>query len=111
MPLFRGHLEHAVTTTILTMTLSLVWGGVLTIVITLVARGLGVAIVPASALPPSHGSSLTVKPLRPAITRRIGILRLSEKTLMPASQAFLEIFQPRFLAAARGGQSRSHLTR
>jgi len=72
-----------------------------------VARGLGVAIVPASALPPSHGSSITVKPLRPAITRRIGILRLADKTLMPASQAFLEIFQPRFLAAARGGQGRS----
>ena len=42
MPLLKGHLENAVTTTILTMTLSLVWGGVLTIVITLVARGLGV---------------------------------------------------------------------
>jgi hypothetical protein len=54
-------------------------------------------------LPPANGSSITVKPLRPAITRRIGILRLSEKTLMPASQAFLEIFQPKFLAAARGG--------
>jgi DNA-binding transcriptional LysR family regulator len=76
-----------------------------------VARGLGVAIVPASALPPSHGSSITVKPLRPAITRRIGILRLADKTLMPASQAFLEIFQPRFLAAARGGQGRSHSVR
>ena len=42
MQLLKGHLEHAVTTTILTMTLSLVWGGILTIVITLVARGLGV---------------------------------------------------------------------
>lgn len=76
-----------------------------------VARGLGIAIVPASALPPSNGSSITVKPLRPAITRRIGILRLAEKTLMPASQAFLEIFQPKFLAAARGRQSRSHPAR
>jgi LysR family transcriptional regulator, carnitine catabolism transcriptional activator len=76
-----------------------------------VARGLGVAIVPASALPPSHGSSIAVKPLRPAITRRIGILRLADKTLMPASQAFLEIFQPRFLAAARGGQGRSRSAR
>jgi hypothetical protein len=42
MPLSRGHLEHAVTTTILIMTLSLIWGAVLTIVITLAARGLGV---------------------------------------------------------------------
>jgi len=66
-----------------------------------VARGLGVAIVPASALP-EGGSAIVVKPLRPAITRRIGILRLADKNLAPASQAFLEIFQPKFLAAARG---------
>ena len=32
---FRGALEQAVTVTILTMTLSLVWGGILTLVITL----------------------------------------------------------------------------
>ena len=38
----RGNLEHAVTTTILTMTVSLIWGAVLTLVITLLARGLGV---------------------------------------------------------------------
>jgi hypothetical protein len=38
----KGHVEHAVGTTILTMALSLVWGAVLTIVITLLARGLGV---------------------------------------------------------------------
>ncbi len=67
-----------------------------------VARGLGLAIVPASALPPARGSAFAVKPLRPAITRRIGILRLADKRLLPASQAFLDIFQPRFLAAARG---------
>jgi hypothetical protein len=40
--LLKGNFEHAVTTTVLTMTLSLVWGAVLTIVITLIARGLGV---------------------------------------------------------------------
>lgn len=34
----RGNLEHAVTTTILIMTLSLVWGAVLTIVIARRAR-------------------------------------------------------------------------
>ncbi|WP_283826897.1 hypothetical protein [Bradyrhizobium iriomotense] len=42
MQLLKGHLEHAVATAILTMTLSLVWGAVLMIVITLIARGLGV---------------------------------------------------------------------
>ncbi|MFT4117775.1 hypothetical protein [Bradyrhizobium sp.] len=39
---FRGHLEQVVTTTILTMTSSLIWGAILTVVITLVARGVGV---------------------------------------------------------------------
>ncbi len=42
MGLVKGHLEQVVTTTILTMTLSLIWGGILTLVIALVARGLGV---------------------------------------------------------------------
>ncbi|WP_439370179.1 hypothetical protein ACRQ5Q_35060 [Bradyrhizobium sp. PMVTL-01] len=42
MQFLKGNLEHAVTTTILTMTLSLVWGAILMIVITLMARGLGV---------------------------------------------------------------------
>lgn len=42
IPTLKNNLEHVVTTTILTMTLSLVWGAVLTIVITLAARGLGV---------------------------------------------------------------------
>jgi LysR family carnitine catabolism transcriptional activator len=64
-----------------------------------VSRGLGIAIVPASAVPPLNGSSVIVKPLRPAMTRRIGIIRLAERSLMPASQEFLKIFQPKFLAA------------
>jgi hypothetical protein len=38
----KGHLEQVVTTTILTMTLSLIWGAILTVLITLLARGLGV---------------------------------------------------------------------
>jgi hypothetical protein len=38
----KGNLEHVGTVTILTMTLSLIWGAVLTLVITLLARGLGV---------------------------------------------------------------------
>ena len=42
MPLLKENLEHVVTTTVLTMTLSVVWGAILTIVITLVARGVGV---------------------------------------------------------------------
>ena len=42
MQLLKGNLEQAVTKTILTMTLSLIWGAILTLVITLLARGLGV---------------------------------------------------------------------
>ena len=39
---FKGNLEQAITTTILTMTLSLIWSAILTLVITLLTRGLGV---------------------------------------------------------------------
>ncbi|WP_280965980.1 MULTISPECIES: hypothetical protein [unclassified Bradyrhizobium] len=42
MQLLKGNLEHAITVTILTMTLTLIWGAVLTLVIMLLARGLGV---------------------------------------------------------------------
>ena len=38
----KGNLEQVITVTILTMTLSLIWGAILTLVITLMARGLGV---------------------------------------------------------------------
>jgi hypothetical protein len=38
----KANLEQVVTVTILTMTLSLIWGAVLTLVITLLARGLGI---------------------------------------------------------------------
>jgi LysR family carnitine catabolism transcriptional activator len=71
-----------------------------------VASGLGVSIVPAAALPPAGEYPIAVKPLRPAITRRIGILRLAERSLSPASEAFLKIFQPKFFAAATNPRKR-----
>lgn len=37
----KANLEQVVTTTILTATLALIWGAVLTLLITLLARGLG----------------------------------------------------------------------
>jgi len=64
-----------------------------------VASNLGVAIVPAAALPAANDYPVVARPLRPAIKRRIGILRLTERPLSPASKAFLNIFQPKFLAA------------
>ena len=72
-----------------------------------VAHGLGISIVPVSALPPIADPLITVRPLRPAIVRRIGVLRLAERSLQPASRAFLEIFQPRFFAATRTQQQRA----
>ncbi|WP_256477640.1 MULTISPECIES: hypothetical protein [Bradyrhizobium] len=38
----RRNLERVVTVIVLTMTLSMIWGAVLTLVIALAARGLGV---------------------------------------------------------------------
>jgi LysR family transcriptional regulator, carnitine catabolism transcriptional activator len=64
-----------------------------------VANNLGIAIVPAAALPAANEYPIVARPLRPAITRRICILRLAERPLSPASKAFLDIFQPKFLAA------------
>jgi len=66
-----------------------------------IARGLGIAIVPASALPPASDFPIAVRRLRPAITRRIGIVRLAERQPTPATEAFLDIFRPRFIAATR----------
>jgi LysR family transcriptional regulator, carnitine catabolism transcriptional activator len=71
-----------------------------------VASGLGISIVPAAALPPSDEYPILVKPLRPAITRRVGILRLAERSLSPGSEAFLEIFRPKFFAAVRRSRRR-----
>jgi hypothetical protein len=42
MKLAKANLEQLVTRTILTVTLSLIWGAVLTLLVTLFARGLGV---------------------------------------------------------------------
>ncbi|WP_258769404.1 MULTISPECIES: hypothetical protein [Bradyrhizobium] len=42
MKLAKANLQHVVTTTILAVTLSLIWGAALTLVVTLLARGLGV---------------------------------------------------------------------
>jgi LysR family transcriptional regulator, carnitine catabolism transcriptional activator len=67
-----------------------------------VASGLGVSIAPASALPPEENSGVIAKPLRaPSIAREVGILRLANRPLSPAAHGFLEIFRPRFVAAAR----------
>lgn len=62
-----------------------------------VASGLGVAIVPVSAL--SGEFPIVTRPLRPTLIRQIGILHLRERPLSAVSQAFLTLFRPRFTAA------------
>ena len=66
-----------------------------------VAKGLGVSIIPASAVPPSHASRISVRRLRPALRRKVGILHLAERPLSTPSAAFLEMFRPMFLTAIR----------
>ena len=71
-----------------------------------VAAGLGVSIVPPTALPARLRQSLRVKRIAtPAIVRRIGILRLRHRALTPAAQGFLDTFRPRFAQA--GGKRRA----
>ena len=64
-----------------------------------VGNGLGIAIVPAVALPSERQSAIVVKPLRPKISRRIGILHLRDRPLSSVASAFLNIFRPTFLGA------------
>jgi LysR family transcriptional regulator, carnitine catabolism transcriptional activator len=67
-----------------------------------VAADVGVAIVPASALPRRHQYGVLVKKLvSPSLVRSIGILRLKNRALTPAATGFLDIFQPLFLSASR----------
>src|SRR5262245_36437597 len=69
-----------------------------------VRSGLGVAIVPASALPPRGERALRVCRLaRPAITRTVGILTLADRALSPAAERFREVFTSHYAAIAGGG--------
>ena len=67
-----------------------------------VAAAIGVAIVPASAVPRKSQYKVVIKPISsPAFVRRIGILRLRNRPLTPAATGFLDIFRPLFLSASR----------
>jgi LysR family carnitine catabolism transcriptional activator len=67
-----------------------------------VAADVGVAIVPASALPRRRQYDVVVKRLvSPSIVRSVGILRLRNRALTPAASGFLDIFRPLFLSASR----------
>jgi LysR family transcriptional regulator, carnitine catabolism transcriptional activator len=67
-----------------------------------VAADLGIAIVPASALPRRRPQGVIIKKLAsPPLVRRVGILRLKNRPLTPAATGFLDIFRPLFLSASR----------
>ncbi|HLX18326.1 MAG TPA: LysR family transcriptional regulator [Bradyrhizobium sp.] len=67
-----------------------------------VAADVGVAIVPASALPRRRQYDVVIKRLvSPSIVRSVGILRLKNRALTPAASGFLDIFRPLFLTASR----------
>ncbi len=67
-----------------------------------VAANVGVAIVPASALPRRAPRGIVVKRLvSPLLVRRVGILRLKNRPLTPAAAGFLQMFRPLFLSASR----------
>jgi LysR family carnitine catabolism transcriptional activator len=58
------------------------------------SNGLGIAVVPISALPPDRDTGLAVRTLTPAITRQICIMHMSERPLEPAAEAFLRTLRP-----------------
>jgi LysR family transcriptional regulator, carnitine catabolism transcriptional activator len=67
-----------------------------------VAADVGVAIVPASALPRGAPRGVVIRKLvSPPLVRSIGILRLKSRPLTPAATGFLDIFRPLFLSASR----------
>ncbi len=67
-----------------------------------VAADVGIAIVPASALPRRALGGVVIKKLvSPPLVRRVGILRLKNRPLTPAATGFLDIFRPLFVSASR----------
>ncbi len=67
-----------------------------------VAADVGVAIVPASALPRRNPQGVIVnKLMAPPLLRKIGILRMKSRALTPAANGLLTIFRPLFLSASR----------
>ncbi|MDR3440292.1 LysR family transcriptional regulator [Telmatospirillum sp.] len=60
----------------------------------MVRAGLGVAILPASAVEAGSVSGVTFRPIRaPWLTRKIGIIRRAVSSLSPASERFVEVLR------------------
>ncbi len=71
----------------------------------LVEAGLGVAAVPALAMPGKDHAVLVSVPLdSPVVTRRIGLIRRSGRSLPPAAQQLYGLFADLAQPGARGGK-------
>jgi len=69
-----------------------------------VRSGLGVTVTPACTLPARDDKALVVRPLHPPITRNIAVLRLADRPLSDASEAFLRILRPQLMSATIGAR-------
>jgi len=68
----------------------------LSTIVSLVARGAGVAVVPSGVLPLAWQAQLkTALITDQPLSRRLGVIRLMERALPPAVSGFLEYIQPR----------------
>jgi len=67
----------------------------------LVENGLAVAVVPRLTLPPKPAKVVGVKLQKPAITRTIGLIQRSGRTLSPAASAFFQMLVQASRATAR----------
>jgi LysR family carnitine catabolism transcriptional activator len=66
----------------------------MTTAIGMVQAGLGIAILPESALMPGAGQGVRMLPIRePDLTRHVGLLRRNERSLSPAAQRLLEVMR------------------
>jgi DNA-binding transcriptional LysR family regulator len=70
--------------------------------IDLVENGLGLAVVPRLTVPPQPAAVVAVKLDRPMVTRSIGIIRRSGRSLSPAADAFARLVTQASRATAKG---------
>jgi DNA-binding transcriptional LysR family regulator len=68
----------------------------------LVENGLAIAVVPRLALPRKPASVVGVRLDKPAITRTIGLVRRSGRSLSPAAEAFARMLTQASRASAKG---------
>ena len=71
-----------------------------------VANGLGITLVPASALPSADDTRLAVRALNTPITRQIAVMHRADRPLNTISEAFLRLLRPLLGSATQGMRQR-----